>query len=495
MSDFAHALIDIEHMYAADQAAIEGGVSGETLMENAGRAVTEAIVARFSVGEVLVLCGPGNNGGDGFVIARLLTDQGWPVRLALLGPRSSLKGDAAAMADRWQGEVLSLDVALLENATLVIDALFGAGLTRGLEGAAAARLAEAAEADVPIVAVDIPSGISGDSGQNLGNAQVAALTVTFFRAKPGHCLMPGRGHCGDLVVSDIGIPDDVLSDMAPDCFENHPALWKPLLPEPSPSDHKYSRGHAMVVGGAEMIGAARLATRAAQRIGAGMVTLTSPVKEAPLYRLMLESAVVQAVKDTMGIMDVLEKRKISAAIIGPGLGVMTPGAMEKVLAVLRAGVPAVLDADALSLFQETPSLLFDAAKAPVLITPHEGEFSRLFPDIAADDCLGKVTKARQAAERSGFTVALKGFDTVIASPDGRSVINTNATPYLATAGSGDVMAGAALGLLAQGVPVFEAACMAVWLHAEAGSQVGIGLIAEDLPDKLPRVLKSLLVNI
>lgn len=490
MPELPAALLDTQRMYAADKAAIDRGVPGVELMENAGRAVVDAVISRFQPGPVLVLCGPGNNGGDGFVIARLLAEHEWPVRIALMGDRATLKGDAASMAERWEGPIEPIADVALGDAGLLVDALFGAGLTRGLGGKPADLLAAARDAEVPIVAVDMPSGVSGDTGCNLGGAQIAQLTVTFFRAKPGHYLMPGRAFRGELVVADIGIPETVLDDLALDCFENTPALWRDLIPIPGPLDHKYSRGHAFVAGGPEMLGAARLATRAAQRIGAGMVTLASPTKEAPLYRLALESAVVRAVKDTMAFSDILSERKVNAALIGPGMGVMTPGALERVLAVLRSGVPAVLDADALTLFKESPRLLFDTARAPVLITPHEGEFARLFPDIAADGTLGRLAMARAAAARSGFCVLLKGFDTVVADPSGRATITTNATPYLATAGSGDVLAGIALGLMAQGMAPFDAGAAAAWLHAEAGRRQGIGLIAEDLPEILPDVVRD-----
>lgn len=492
------ALLTTQEMYQADEAAIAAGVAGIELMEAAGAAIAEEIAADFKPGAIAVLCGPGNNGGDGFVAARLLAERGWTVRLGLLGDRDALKGDAAEAAARWDGGIEPLSPAVLEGAGLVLDALFGAGLNRAPDGAA--REVLQAIGDRPIVAVDTPSGVSGDSGADLaetpgGEATPrAALTVTFFRPKPGHYLTPGRLRCGRLAVRDIGVPDAVLDQIAPKTALNGPALWRSVFPEAQPGDHKYSRGHLLAGGGPEMLGAARLAVRAAQRAGAGMVTLAVPQQAAPLYRVSLDSAVVRGYRDTKTFADMLTDLRPSAALIGPGLGAGTLAAREKTLAVLRSGVPAVLDADALSLFEETTDLLIEGRSGPTLLTPHEGEFRRLFPDLAAggEGAGSKLDRARAAAARSGCIILLKGFDTVIAAPDGRAVVNANAPATLATAGAGDVLAGIAAGLLAQGVPAFEAAAAACWLHGEAARSFGPGLVAEDLPDQLPAVLRALL---
>lgn len=466
-------------MGEADRRTIRSGVAGVELMEAAGWAVANAIRSRFSPRRVVVLAGPGNNGGDGFVVARLLDRAGWPVRLALLGARHAHKGDAAIMAERWHGPIESLSLSALDGADLVVDALFGAGLSRPLEGKARAIVEAINRQGLACVAVDVPSGVEGDSGRILGAAPQAGLTVTFFRAKPGHHLRPGRDCVGELVVADIGIGEDVLAAIRPRGFANHPDLWS--LPIPGPDSHKYKRGHALVVGGAAMTGAARLAARAARRVGAGMVTLASPASVAALYAGDQPGLIVHPMDSDTAIIALIKQRKISAAVIGPGLGTASEF-KKRILSLLGLKLPMVLDADALTLFERDPKSLFAAIKGPVLLTPHEGEFRRLFP--WSDDRLAAV---RQAAKRSGAVVLLKGSDTVIAAPNGLALIN-EAPADLATAGSGDVLAGLACGLLAQGLDPLAAAGAASWLHAEAGRQAGAGLIAEDLVDYLPAIL-------
>jgi len=481
------AVLTVEQCYHADRLAAEAGVSGVALMEKAGRAVAEAIRARWSPaaigGAVVVLCGPGNNGGDGFVVARLLAAAGWPVRLGLLGERSRLAGDAAHHAARWEGPVEPLSTGLLPGAGLVVDALFGAGLTRPLEGTAAAVLTAAAEAGLPLVAVDVPSGLQGDSGAPLGEVVAAAvLTVTFFRPKPGHLLQPGRRLCGELLVADIGIPAAVLETIGPSLWRDDPALWLQAWRPRTAESHKYHFGHALLVGGAVMTGAARLAARAALRVGAGLVSLAAPVEALSVYQLASPSLIVRPGADSESLARLLRDARYNALLVGPGLegGAETREAVETLLA---AGRPCLLDAGALTAFAEEPGRLFAALRAPALLTPHDGEFRRLFPDLEGD----RLARARAAAERSGAVLLLKGSDTAIAAPDGRAILVENAPPWLATAGSGDVLAGLGLGLLAQGLPTFEAAAAAAWLLGAAGTACGPGLISEDLPEALPRL--------
>lgn len=485
-------LLSVAEMYRADALTMAGGVPGPALMEAAGAAVVRAVCERWAPHPTAVLCGPGNNGGDGFVIARLLLEAGWPVRLALLGSRSALRGDAAVAAERWGGPVEAADPAILDGNPLVIDALFGAGLARPLDGMAKAIVE--AMAGRTVVAVDVPSGVHGDSGEVLGAAPQAALTVTFFRRKPGHLLLPGRALCGEVVVADIGIPDTVLDSIDPKTLVNGPALWRRRYPWPRLDAHKYARGHAVVLGGARMTGAARLSARAALRAGAGLVTVASPPEAVPIYAAGSPSLIVAEAADAGAFQDLLSDSRKNAVLLGPGAGVGTD-TRARVLAALSAGKACVLDADALTSFAESPADLFGRLSGRCVLTPHEGEFARIFPDIAKTEAAkaegGKVTRARAAAARSGAVVLIKGADTVVAAPDGRAVINANAPPDLATAGSGDVLAGMALGLLAQGVDSFDAACAAVWLHGEAANAVGPGLIAEDLPDALPGVLRRL----
>ena len=480
--------------YAADKAAAEAGVPGVTLMENAGAAVAAAIIQRFPPVLVSVLAGPGNNGGDGFVVARHLKRAGWPVRLALLGTRSSLGGDAAQHAELWDGDVEPLSPAVLHGAGLIVDALFGAGLSRPLEGAAAETLRAANASGLPLVAIDVPSGISGDDGSEVGElAAKATLTVTFFRKKPGHLLLPGRDSCGGVVVADIGIPEGVLAQVAPRLWENDPALWGACYPWKRAADHKYDHGHAMIAGGAEMTGAGRLASRGALRCGAGLVTVAAPEAARLAYQLESPSVIVAGCNGLEQWQALLADPRRNAVLLGPGGGV---GAelRGQVLAALAAGKKAVLDADALTAFAEERDALLDAIGGSCVLTPHEGEFARLFPAQGGD----KLSRARAAARESGAVVLLKGADSVIAAPDGRAVINASAPPELATAGSGDVLAGMILAYLAQEVPAFEAACMAVWLHGEAARRFGPGLISEDIAEGLPAalgLLKRLLQDI
>ncbi len=482
-------LFSVEQMYCADAAAIARGISGDILMENAGQAIARCIRERWSPRRVAILCGPGNNGGDGFVVARLLSELGWRVTVALLGDVGKLSGDAALNAGRWSGNILPLAPGILDGCELVVDALFGAGLARDLDGAAKAVVDLLNERELPCVAVDVPSGVQGDSGAILGGAPRCRLTVTFCRRKPGHLLLPGRESCGEIVVADIGIPEEVVEGIVPVALVNGPGLWGRRFPWPAAGDHKYSRGHALVAGGAEMTGAARLAARGAARVGAGMVTIASPPPAVPVYAADWPGFLVAAVADVDGFAALLADVRRNAVLVGPGCGVVRK-TRDMALATLAARKATVLDADALSVFEGNSRLLFDAiGDNQVVLTPHEGEFSRLFGDRGE-----KISRCRSASQRSGAVVLLKGADTVIAAPDGRVVVNDNAPPELATAGAGDVLAGFILGLMAQGAAPFDAACAAAWLHGTAAQVFGPGLVAGDLPDALPNILKNLKKN-
>ena len=480
-----HALLTPQQMGEADRSTIAGGIPGMVLMENAGRAVADAISQRWAPRPIVVLCGPGNNGGDGFVAARILHDRGWRVRLALLGDRAALTGDASQAAARWTGKVEPLSPKILQGAGLVIDGLFGSGLARPIEGKAARMIAALCDGAVPVVAVDVPSGVDGATGEIRGTAPPAALTVTFFRRKPGHLLLPGRTLCGEIVVAPIGIAGSALEAIKPDTAANHPALWLDRFPWPGAAAHKYARGHALVAGGAVMTGAARLAARAAARVGAGLVTVAAPEPAFPIYAAALTGVIVQPVAKPGDFAALLADKRRNAALIGPGAGLGLE-TRDRTLAILTAKKRAVLDADALTSFADRPVDLFGAIGGDCVLTPHEGEFARLFGVSG-----GKLGRAREAAKVSGAVIVLKGADTVIAAPDGRAAINENAPPVLATAGSGDVLAGLILGLLAQGMPAFEAASAAVWLHGDAARRFGAGLIAEDLIDVLPAALSGL----
>ncbi len=499
-------LLTTEEMARADRLAVDAGVPSLALMENAGRAVAAEAMKLVPAGSrVLVFCGPGNNGGDGFVAARLLAQAGYDVRVSCLVPRNDLKGDAAVMASRWTGEVSEGDQVGSFDEDIVIDALFGAGLSRPIDGASMANdvLCRINATDTPVLAVDVPSGLDGNSGQAAGPVLQATLTVTFFRRKPGHLLMPGRALCGRVVVADIGIPSSVLGPIAANAFANGPHLWPDApwhrLSRDVLDVHKYTRGHAIVVSGpAYRTGAARLGARGALRAGAGLVTVASPPDAVAINAAHLTAIMLEPFEGARGLATVLADGRRNAVLIGPGAGV---GIATRLLTqvVLDHEAACVLDADALTSAtidqddDEEPvvSHLFaqikENAARPVVLTPHEGEFKRVFGALAGS----KLDRARVAAVRSGAVVVLKGPDTVIAAPDGRAAINENAPPWLATAGSGDVLAGIVTGLLAQGMGAFEAACAAAWLHGACANVVGPGLVAEDLPEALPRVLAEM----
>jgi ADP-dependent NAD(P)H-hydrate dehydratase / NAD(P)H-hydrate epimerase len=486
-------LLTAKEMAEADRLAIAGGVPGVALMEKAGSAVADEVARRFPDAEgVTVLCGPGNNGGDGFVAARLLRNKGYTVRLALLGDMSRLPADAATMAKRWEGPTEAPGLNLLEDADIIVDGLFGAGLARDIEGEAAKLIEAVNQSDIPVIAIDVPSGIDGTTGAVRGIAIEALATVTFFRLKPGHLLYPGRGYCGDTILADIGIPASVLDSIEPKVFANEPELWLADFPWPEATGHKYRRGHSVVVSGPLWsTGAARLAARGALRVGSGVVTVASPADALAVNAAQLTAIMVRPCDDAEALTAMLEDERKNAVVMGPGAGI---GERLKamVLAALKSTAAVVLDADALTVFADDRATLFTSIanrSAPVVLTPHEGEFASLFGKTFGSS---KLDAAREAASRSGATILLKGPDTVVAALDGRASINSTSSPWLATAGSGDVLAGMIGGLLAQHMPAFEAASAAVWLHGAAALAFGPGLIAEDLPETLPEVLRELL---
>ena len=521
-------LLANSEMAEADRLTIAGGTPGSLLMEHAGAAVARAaaeLAPRH--GRVGVFCGPGNNGGDGFVAARMLAGQEFAVRVALLGIADHLCGDAARAANCWTGKILNVEELDLEDTDLVIDALFGAGLARDLDRRAkalAVALNEWAQrTNRPILAVDVPSGIDGTTGQIRGGAVRARRTITFFRRKLGHLLLPGRAHCGEIMVADIGIPDSVLSTISPKTFVNDRSVWQTRFSVPRVDGHKYTRGHAVVLsGGLAYTGAARLAARGALRAGAGLVTMVTP-REALSVHASALTAIMTRVCDSPGdLSNLLADTRKNALVLGPGLGVG-----ENTRAFVRAALNAdqestaprravVFDADALTSFEGDLfgfAKLIRQSRKDVVLTPHDGEFARLFGHAGRSDenqwsnlvpvdqdvlslCKAvhsesKLDRARAAASLSGAVIVLKGPDTVVATPEGCATIAEDLPPWLATAGSGDVLAGIVSGLLAQGMPPFEAGSAAVWLHGAAARHFGPGLIAEDIPENLPPVLRAL----
>jgi len=469
-------------MRRADELAT---MSGTDLMEAAGRSVFNVLRKTWTWRRVLIICGPGNNGGDGFVVARLLWDAGWPVKVYLLGDLNSLKGEAATAAKLWKGETCDVSDDLFEDVDLIVDAIFGAGISRNVTGSLKKVFEKIAEHNLDCLSIDMPSGVDGNTGEIKGCALQARKTVTFFRKKPGHLLFPGKLHCGKLHLADIGIPSSVLNSIKPTLFENTPANWLEQFPFPKFKDHKYSRGHAVISGGTLMIGAARLAANAARRVGAGLTTIIADKVAVDHYIGGNLGDMYWPISNQYEFHNFIKEPRVKAVLIGPGNGV-NEETRKKVITTLRLRKITVLDADALTIFEDDPENLFTWIKGFAVLTPHEGEFSRLFgePDNRLKSC-------QNAAERSGAVVVLKGPDTVIAAPDGRAVINGNAPPTLATAGSGDALAGFITGLLCQGMPAFESACAGVWLHGEAARLFGIGLTAEDIIERMPEVLASL----
>jgi hydroxyethylthiazole kinase-like uncharacterized protein yjeF len=474
-------LLTVAETAAADRAAIASGTPVSTLMARAGGAVAEAVMARFERQPVLVLCGPGNNGGDGYVAARALAAAGWPVTLAGT-PREALQGDAAEAAAAWPGAVEPLSQDALGEAGIVIDALFGAGLKRPLAPDLQALL-KRAEART-LVAVDLPSGLPGDTGAPLEHAPRAALTVTFHRKKPAHVLEPGRSLCGEIVLADIGLPPPEGARL----FENTPPLWAARLPWPAIDTFKTRRGHLMVVSGrAHQTGAARLSARGGLRIGAGLVTVLSPPSALLVNAAQLEAIMLMPFASAEALAEAAGAAR--ALVIGPAAGV-GQATRANLLALAKTDAALVVDADALTSFKADPETLFAALRPGDVMTPHPGEFERVFPGLLKGS-ISRIEAARAAAARAGSVVLLKGADTVIAAPDGRAAVNTNAAPWLATAGSGDVLAGLIGGLMAQGMAAFDAASAGAFIHAEAGATFGPGLIAEDLPERVPAVLARL----
>ena len=489
-------LLSVAEMTCADALAVKDGGDSFALMQRAGQAVAAAAQVLAPSGDIVVVAGRGNNGGDGFIAAADLAARGRNVAVALLCNPETLTGDAAHAAKEWHGPLLPFVPRSLGKPALVIDALFGAGLDREVKDEPRAMIEAINASGALVLAVDLPSGVNGNSGEAMGVAVQATRTVTFFRKKPGHLLLPGRLHCGKVSVADIGIPPRVLDVIHPKTFENDPAWWRGHFPVPGIAGHKYGRGHAVVMsGGMAETGAARLAARAALRAGAGLVTVASPRDALAVNAAALTSVMVREIGTAVDFATYLEDARLNACVIGPGAGISLR-TRDMVLTALSGPRAVVLDADALTSFADMPQTLFDAIAAQpgvqAVLTPHEGEFARLFASLVnKDHPLSKLERARLAARESNAVVLIKGADTVVAAPDGRASIAENAPPWLATAGAGDVLSGMIGGMLAQRVSAFEAASIAVWMHGEAACMFGPGLIAEDLADVLPNVFRDL----
>lgn len=518
-------LLSAAQMQSVDATAVEQGIDSFGLMRAAGRAVAEAGLALLGRrdGRVLVLAGPGNNGGDGFIAASELKRCGHEVTVLYYGhDQSSSRAGSAHPSDLsidarrakalWDGTVHEkllrepgLEPPLLElidQADLIVDALFGAGLSRPIDGELAAVINQINRSAARVVAVDVPSGLDGNSYQVLGACVEADVTVTFFRCKPAHYLYPGRALCGRKVLVQIGLTVAQLDPDWPDCLLNGPDCFRQSLPALSGQGHKYDRGHVLVRSGPmEATGAARMSAQMALACGAGLVTVASSREALPVNAAHLTAVMLKLCDTPERWAELLYDARINTVVIGPGNGV-GDATRRAVLDSLRTGKCCVLDADALTSWPDRTareSLFSALAEAPgtSVLTPHEGEFSRLFGKgemgdaQAGDQPPSRLHRALEAARRSSAVMVLKGADTVIASPDGRSAINANAPPWLATAGAGDVLAGVIAALLAQGMPPFEAACAAVWLHGDAAADLGYPMTAEQLATRLPVSLARL----
>ncbi|MCT6823461.1 NAD(P)H-hydrate dehydratase [Bartonella apis] len=494
---FPVELLTPEEMGNADHlAATLNREDSFKLMERAGQAIADIVLNDYrQCRTIAVLCGPGNNGGDGYMAAHILKSHGFePTIFALGTPRAG--SDAEKAAALWGAKHLAFDnFSSPQDFDVVIDALYGAGLDRPLEQSLQEKLKRLNESGIPVIAVDLPSGVFGQNGAIKGEAVKASTTVTFFRLKPGHVCYPGRLQCGEIRLADIGIPEKVLETIKPTRFINFPSLWLKNWPELDYDTHKYRRGHAVVFSGHQSsTGAARLAAHAAARSGAGLVTIVSPEDALLVHEMHLTSIMLKEMGSDTEILDFLENRKVRSVILGPAFG-----SLERALSIIKVVLlkskifTLVLDADALTAMAGKGEEIFALIKQSpvnVILTPHEGEFQRVFPSVAHMEDLSRIEKAAKAATVSGSVVVYKGADTIIASPDGRLAVNVNGTPFLATAGAGDVLSGIIGGLSAQKMLPFEAACAGAFLHARCAEHFGHGMIAEDIVSAIPLVLSE-----
>lgn len=497
MSGEFPAVLNVAQMRKADQLTTAAGTSSYTLLCNAGAGVFNAIESDLSRDDrILVACGSGNNGGDGLVLAGLLLSDYYNVTVALCEPENKLSADAKkALKELPKQAVIRMQDVDLKAYSVVVDALLGAGMDRPVENDMAKWISDINSSDAKVIAIDLPTGIDGNTGQVQGSAIRADKTVTFFVKKPGHLLMPGREYSGQVHVEQIGIENNVLDDLRPSVFENAPLLWQASLPIPRASSHKYARGHAVVMaGGITTTGAARLAARAALRTGAGLVTVACRAAATAVNAAHLTTEMLRIVDTPAALQQMLNDRRITSVLLGPGLGIHQ-ATRALVQIALEHASSVVLDADALTVYESDPDVLFSMiqqSRARVVMTPHQGEFQLLFgDDESIASLVAKTDKTVAAAKKAGCTIVYKGADTVVATGNSDTVINSNAPPWLATAGTGDVLAGTICGWLAQGVDAFDSACAGCWLHGEAASRFGPGLIASDLEQHYPEVLKEL----
>jgi len=486
-------LLSTHQMKLAERAACVGKVTSFTLMQKAGKAVAEEIISRYSKQPVLVLCGIGNNGGDGFIVASTLKKKNWDVTLACAVDTHDLQGDASRAAETWKDDIIAFEDLELPEDGLIIDAVFGTGVSRPITGQIYDTLISLRETDCKVISIDVPSGMDADTGECQECTPQAEVTITFARKKPGHILLPGRAASGEVIVADIGISDEAISPIGPFMLENSPSLsWGEADFDKPVYAHKYHHGHAVILGGRVMTGAANLAAMAALRMGAGLVTVVAPADTSIIHQMQSPSLLVEPIGELARFKEHIKDPRRNAVLVGCGSGTDNIGAIKKIVFDTVQATPqkiCVLDADALSVFADDPRTLMSALGSHCILTPHEGEFARIFPDLKGS----KPERAFAAAKRSGAVIVLKGADTVIASPDARLVINSNGSPWLASAGTGDVLAGIIVGLAARGLlDPFDTACAAVWIHARASEIAGAGMISSDLSTHIPSVWGELI---
>jgi NAD(P)H-hydrate epimerase len=486
----SYEILSNEQMANADRITMDSGIDGFGLMQNAGNSASSIILERYKPCKVMIMCGPGNNGGDGFVIAQRLLENGFTVDVASLIKIENYKGDALLAAKQYKGEIFNFSDLEIKNYDLVVDALFGTGFSKELDKELQNIFIKIKQASIPVVAIDIPSGVNGSTGEASNNCCNADLTITFCRKKIGHVLMPGMEKCGEIIICDIGIPDASVQKAGYSLIENNPLIWQEYFKPKQRSDNKYNYGHCVIFGGSKLTGAARLAARSAMRIGSGLCSISCNKDASIIYRTAEPHVMINDWDHCSEFIDFIDDPKKNAVLIGPGAGVDLGDDLVNVIkkTCRLENKKVVLDADALTVFQNKEEELYQFLHKDCILTPHDGEFSRIFPDLINKN---KIEKAIMAAKLSGANILLKGADTIIAEPEGRIVVNNNGTADLATGGSGDILAGLIIGLLAQRIPAFEASCLAAYIHGRAAQIIGHGLVATDIPDKIPEILSEM----
>ena len=484
-----YAILSCKNHRDLDKKTIKKFISGYTLMENAGKVIFKIIKKKFKKQKkIKILCGPGNNGGDGFVVAKLLKEDGYlNINLFCLVTKKKLKGDAKLAAKKFGDNFKSFSNFKISSNDVIIDGIFGSGLKKNISGNLK-KIIEKINLKKPYcISIDVPSGINGDTGQVQGVAVKSNDTITFTRKKIGHLLSPGKEYCGNIIVTDIGVNLEKLL-FKPHIFENHPDNWKNKFPWPNQKSHKYTRGFTLIICGEKMTGASRLAARGVARIGCGLLCLGVPKKSFDIYSIENPIALIETVDDENDLNNLLKDKRINTILIGPGLGI-NKKKLKLILKIIKEKKRiVVLDADAL---KNNFKKILLKNRTKIVITPHEGEFTQVLKDLNIKNNKNKLSLAIKFVKKTKINLILKGNTTIICSQDGQISINTNSSPFLATGGSGDVLAGMITGLISQGMNIFEACCASVWIHGEIAKIKGPGLIAEDLPEMIPNVLKKL----